>query len=149
MPYVATGESRDSYITGVRPGGRYGVLHDVEKRRDNLPENVFHFIKDGVQRDERMRRNEEESRARTRLEMFAKVPGQHRGGTRLSGNGGGADAGGGSGVGGATEQSAAMQKLELETQTRERRAALLELYQRDREEWELDLGARGLATRRA
>ncbi|KAG5508291.1 hypothetical protein JIQ42_08213 [Leishmania sp. Namibia] len=139
MRYYASGESRESYITGIRPGGRYGAVHDVEKRRDNLPENVFHYIKEGVQREERLRQNEEEARARIRLEMFAKKPAQRRG------SGAAKEAEGG----GVAEQSAAMSQLERETQTRERRAALQELYRRDREDWETQLGARGLATRRS
>lgn len=140
MPYHATGESRDSYITGVRPGGRYGVLHDVEKRRDNLPDNVFFFIKDGVQREERMRCNEEEARARIRLEMFEKKPPRSTGDAASSSLGGIG--------GGVAAQSAAMSKLERETQTRERREALLALYQHDREEWQSILNVRGLAAKR-
>nr|CAJ2466450.1 unnamed protein product [Leishmania braziliensis] len=138
MRYYASGESRESYITGIRPGGRYGTVHDVEKRRDNLPENVFHYIKEGVQREECLRRNEEEARARIRLEMFSKKPGQHRGNVATIAAESGGDA----------EQSEAMSQLERETQTRERRAALQELYQRDRREWEVRLGSRGLATQR-
>ncbi|KAG5487691.1 hypothetical protein LSCM1_08054 [Leishmania martiniquensis] len=139
MRYYASGESRESYVTGVRPGGRYGAMHDVEKRRDNLPENVFHYIKEGVQREERLRQNEEEARARIHLEMFARKPGQRRGSVCA------VDTESGS----VAEQSAAMSQLERETQTRERRAALQELYRRDREDWEAQLGARGLATRRS
>ncbi|CAC9438734.1 conserved hypothetical protein [Leishmania infantum JPCM5] len=138
MPYYPSGESRESYITGIRPGGRYGAVHDVEKRRDNLPDNVFHYIKEAVQREERLRCNEEEERARIRLKMFAKKPGQHRG------NGATLAAGGSGGA----EQSVAISQLECETLTRERRTALQELYQRERKEWEIQLGARGLATHR-
>lgn len=133
MPYYATGESRDSYITGVRPGNRYGAPHDVEKRRDNLPDNVFNYIKDGVQREQRQQRTEEDARARTRLEMFARAP-RPRGGQ----------------AGGASRDATPqMSQVERESENRERHAALAELYARERAEWEEELGARGLATQRA
>ncbi|GET85516.1 hypothetical protein, conserved [Leishmania tarentolae] len=138
MRYYPSGDSRESYITGIRPGGRYGAMHDVEKRRDNLPDNVFHYMKDAVQREELLRLNEEEERARIRLEMFAKKPGRRWGNAST-------DA---AGTSGSAEQSVAISKLEYETVTRERRTALQGLYQRELREWEVQLRARGLATQR-
>ncbi|KPA73582.1 hypothetical protein ABB37_09714 [Leptomonas pyrrhocoris] len=138
MPYHATGESRDSYITGVRPGCRYGAAHDVEKRRDNLPDNVFSYIKEGAQWEQRQQRIDEEARARTRLEMFARPPKAR----------GGAAAGSSSGSPQATASSQ-VRRLEQESANRERHAALTELYARERQEWEEKLGNRGLAIQRA
>ena len=136
MPYYATGENRDSYITGIRPGSRYGAAHDVEKRRDNLPDNVFHYIKEGVQRELRQQRIEEYTRARTRLDMFARPPK-----TRTANNAN-------SDSGAAAEAAPQVSQLEQESDNRERHAALRELYARERQEWEEQLGARGLATQR-
>lgn len=136
MPYYATGESRDSYITGVRPGNRYGVAHDVEKRRDNLPDNVFNYVTDGVLREQRQQRTDEDARARTRLEMFERTPRQR----------GGPQSGAGAGAGTSTPQ---IGQLERESENRERHAALAELYARERGEWEEQLGDRGLATQRS
>lgn len=48
--YYPTGQNRDSYISGVRPCGKFGVFHDVNARRDNLPESIFSLIKDEVDR---------------------------------------------------------------------------------------------------
>jgi hypothetical protein len=136
MPYYATGENRDSYITGIRPGCRYGVPHDVEKRRDNLPDNVFSYIKEGVQREQRQRRIEEEGRARMRLEMFARVPKAR-----------GREAGMASSSSGGV--AAQMGQLEREAENRQRHAALSELYERERQQWAEQLGSRGLATTRS
>ncbi|KAG5511879.1 hypothetical protein JKF63_07704 [Porcisia hertigi] len=138
MPYYSSGEGRDSFITGIRPGGRYGVLHDVEKRRDNLPAHIFHYIKNDVLREERVRSNEEEARARIRVEMFSRKCGHHARNSAIAS----------AGSHGGSEQSAAMSQLERAAEVRERRAALLELYQRDREEWDMLLGERGLAAHR-
>lgn len=127
MPYYGTGESRDSYITGVRPGGRYGAPHDVNQRRDGLPENVFSYIRDGVQREERMKRNEDDARARIRLELLA-----GKGARRVA-------------TGPSPAQLKAMEQINTINETRDRHAALAELYKQEMEEWEEQLGDRGLA----
>ncbi|KPI85428.1 hypothetical protein ABL78_5518 [Leptomonas seymouri] len=143
MPYYASGESRDSYITGVRPGCRYGAPHDVEKRRDNLPDNVFNYVKEGVLREQRQQRIDEDVRARTRLEMFARPP-HIRGGA--AGHANSCSSGGSSGH--PADAASQMSQLERESETRERHAALMELYERERQEWEEKLGVRGLTAQR-
>lgn len=131
MRYQPTGVDRDSYISGLRPGGKYGAAHDVNQRRDNLPDNVFSYIRDGVVREERARLNEEEARARTRLELAS-----GKGGKRMINNT-------------PAERQANAEALEAETEVQARNEALKELYARELAEWEDMLGQRGLATQRA
>lgn len=125
MPYYATGQDRDSYISGVRPCGKYGGLHDVNQRRDNLPDNVFGYIRDGVLREERLRLTELEARSRTRTEM-------------IIGNGGKKMAGGAAG-----DERKAVQALEERAQIEARHEALLALYTAERASWDAQLAAKG------
>eukprot|EP00744_Colponema_vietnamica_P011973 GILI01016818.1.p1 GENE.GILI01016818.1~~GILI01016818.1.p1 ORF type:complete len:129 (-),score=29.72 GILI01016818.1:89-475(-) len=51
MPYIPTGTDRDSYISGIRRGNGRSALHDVNARRDNLPDNVFRYLKEQVDKE--------------------------------------------------------------------------------------------------
>lgn len=128
MPFYATGEGRESYITGIRPSGKFGEYHDVEKRRDNLPGNVFSFIKEGVVREERMRLAEEERRYAGRMMYIYGTTGK-----KMSG-------------GTSADEMREIKKMEELDQMQRRHKALLELYTQEREQWESELGEKGLAT---
>ncbi|CCW64024.1 unnamed protein product [Phytomonas sp. EM1] len=125
--YFPTGVDRDSYISGVRPQGRYGAPHDVNKRRDNLPDHIFNSIRDEVIREERLRLNEEETLARSRLTLTS-----GKGGKKMFGDNSG------------NEQSV-VDSMELVAQKEWRHQALKCLYDREREEWERLLASHGLA----
>ncbi|ORC93307.1 uncharacterized protein TM35_000011840 [Trypanosoma theileri] len=126
MPYYPTGKDRDSYISGIRPGCRFGALHDVNKRRDNLPEHVFATIRDQVINEERVRLVDEESRALVRLQLAS---GQH--GKRMAG--------------GATgDEQREMKRMENIESISARYRALLELYSQEMEQWKAELALRGL-----
>lgn len=128
--YYSSGDGRDSYITGVRPSGKYGELHDVSKRRDNLPENVYNSLREGVFLESRMRLNDEEARANSRLLMASGKGGKR---TTSSTNGG---------------AKQALEAMDVEAQTAERHTALAELYAREACLWDELLGYRGLVAER-
>ncbi|CAD2222983.1 hypothetical protein AGDE_00471 [Angomonas deanei] len=128
--YRPTGLDRDSYISGVRPTGAYGAPHDVDARRDNLPDNVFNYVASGVQREDRLREIEQDRRARIRLDIET-----GKGGKRMANSGG-------SHVAQTSEQLAAI------ADTQDRHAALLDLYQQEAAAWDDLLAQRGLATKR-
>eukprot|EP00796_Vickermania_ingenoplastis_P008603 gene8603-6039_t len=127
MPFYSTGEGRDSYITGIRPSGRFGEFHDVEQRRDNLPANVFSFVKEGVIREERMRLAENERRYAGHMQYIYGTTGKKM-------------AGGTSG-----DELREIKKMEAADQLQKRHDALGELYSKERELWEAQLAGKGLA----
>lgn len=129
--YYPTGLDRDSYISGVRPSGKYGAAHDVNQRRDNLPDNVFNYVKDSVIREERMRLDEEEARAQVRLENAS-----GKGGKRMINNT-------------PAERQANAEAMEAETEAQERNEALKALYAEELATWETMLRERGVSTQRA
>ncbi|RNF01416.1 hypothetical protein TraAM80_06979 [Trypanosoma rangeli] len=126
MPYIPTGKDRDSYISGVRPGCKFGAMHDVSKRRDNLPEHVFAPIRDQVIQEERLRLVDEEARANVRLQLFSGKKGK-----RMAG---GADG----------DERQELERVENVESVRARHRALLELYSVEREQWRMELEKRGL-----
>lgn len=127
MPFYASGEGRESYITGVRPSGPYGEFHDVEKRRDNLPTNVFSYIKEGVIREERMRLVAEERGHQARMEMiYGRCSKKMAGGT-------------------AGDELREIKKMEEADQMQKRHEGLQKLYTQEKEEWEQLLARKGLA----
>ncbi|CCW69770.1 unnamed protein product [Phytomonas sp. Hart1] len=125
--YFPNGVDRDSYISGVRPQGKFGAAHDVYKRRDNLPDNVFNSIRDEVLREERLRLNEEGVLVRARLTIA-----NGKGGKKMLDG----DKGNRQGLVDAMEQI---------TQNECRHQALKNLYKQDREEWTTLLASRGLS----
>lgn len=127
MPYYPTGDGRESYITGIRPSGRFGEYHDVDQRRDNLPSNVFSYIKGSVAREERMRLAEEEKRYAGHMKYIYGTTGKKM-------------AGGTSG-----DELREIKKMEEMDQMQRRHGALLKLYADEKEQWERELGEKGLA----
>lgn len=128
--YHPTGLDRDSYISGVRPGARFGAFHDVSKRRDNLPDSVFATLRDGVVREERTRMIEGEVRARARLKLAS-----GKGGKRMINNT-------------PADRQANVDRMEAAIELRDRSEALRELYAFETAQWEEMLGQRGLASMR-
>lgn len=76
MIYRPTGECRESYLTGIRPSGPFGEYHDVKKRRDNLPDNVFAYVRDGVEREELFRIAAQERRLGSRMMYMSGTSGK-------------------------------------------------------------------------
>ncbi|KEG13727.1 hypothetical protein DQ04_00821050 [Trypanosoma grayi] len=127
MPYYPTGKDRDSYISGVRPGGKFGALHDVNKRRDNLPGHVFATIRDEVIQEERSRLVDEEVRARVRLLLASGKQGK-----RMAG-------------GAVGDEHREIKRVENIESVNARYRALLELYSQEMEQWKEELTQRGLS----
>nr|CCC93501.1 conserved hypothetical protein [Trypanosoma congolense IL3000] len=127
MRYFSSGVDRDSYASGVRPGGQQPMMHDVSKRRDNLPDNVFAYIRDQVLMEERVRMVNEDLRARARL---VQASGAH--GKRIAG-------------GFAGDERRELQRVADAESTNARHRALLELYTLDMERWRSELAQRGLS----
>ncbi|RNF21910.1 uncharacterized protein Tco025E_03240 [Trypanosoma conorhini] len=126
MRYHPTGKDRDSYISGVRPGGKFGAMHDVSKRRDNLPEHIFATIRDQVVQEERLRLVDEEARACARLQMSS-----GKSGKRVAG-------------GAAEDERQELERVSNFESVQARHRALLELYSREKEQWTTELEKRGL-----
>lgn len=124
MTYRSTGCDRDSYISGAARGGRgQFVFHDVNSRRDNLPNNVFQYLKDQVAREQYEAYIYQNQKANNQIDTTGK-------GRRIQG---GDDV--------AKEQQF-MEKVELNT---ERHMKLKQLYANEMRKWETELHARGLA----
>ena len=125
MAYRSSGTGRDSYIAGAgaRPGR---TPHDVNARRDNLPDNVFQYLKDQVAREQYEGFVYDQQRAK-----YAAMAGQGRGGKRIVAS----DAG-------VAEE---VQRFEDVQVAAERHARLGALYHQEWQQWEAELAARGLA----
>jgi hypothetical protein len=122
MVYFPTGCDRDSYIAGVRPGGGAHAPHNVAARRDNLPDNVFAYLKEKVTFEQFEANRVEEARLRNKV-----MNSTGRGGKRIpqdTGNG--------------------MEELELTESSIRRHLALRELYMNEAQQWEGKLNAKGL-----
>lgn len=131
MPYWPTGQDRDSYISGVRPGAsKWGAVHDVNARRDNLPDNVFSYISEGVAREERLRQVEQDKIAVTRMQIANGKGGKKMPGAR------------------AVDANAAMNDMEQLSILNDRHEALVALYAQERAQWEQMLSSKGLAMTR-
>lgn len=129
MPrYYPSGDGRESYILNIRPGVPFAEFHDVEKRRDGLPLNVFSYIRDGVHLEEQKRLDTEERRIAARMEYLS--------GTQSKKMAGGA-------VG---DEIREVKRMEEVDRSQCRNKQLHALYALDRERWEEELAGRGLAT---
>ncbi|KAG8347115.1 hypothetical protein TRVL_02061 [Trypanosoma vivax] len=127
MRYYPSGVERDSYISGVRPGKKFGVTHDVNKRRDNLPAHIFNNLREAVLQEERLRLVEEEERARAQILQFSSKHGKRM-------------AGGSSG-----DARRELQRVSAFEMVNARHRALLELYSLEMEQWMGELAQRGLS----
>ncbi|EAN77740.1 uncharacterized protein TEOVI_000396400 [Trypanosoma equiperdum] len=127
MRYYPTGLDRDSHISGVRPGGGAPVSHDVNKRRDNLPDHVFASIREEVLMEERMRHVNAEARARAQL---IQASGTH--GKRMAG-------------GSVGDDRRELERVSSAEAVNARHRALLELYSLEMEGWKEELAERGLS----
>ncbi len=72
--YQSTGNDRDAYISGVRPGGVHAhAPHDANARRDTLPDNVFRYLKEQVTREQYDADQHAEARAAFAVNAGAKA----------------------------------------------------------------------------
>lgn len=127
MTYRPTGCDRDSYISGVRPGGGGPALHNVYARRDTLPDNVFGYLKEKVTREQYEANTAEELRMRNTI-----LNSTGAGGKRIAG--------------GATGDWEALgQQLDRMGSVSQRHESLKSLYEREWSTWEQELASRGLA----
>lgn len=125
MAYRSSGTGRDSYIAGAgaRPNR---TPHDVNARRDNLPDNVFQYLKEQVAREQYEGFVYEQQKAK-----YAAMAGQGRGGKRIVAS----DAG-------VAEE---VERFENVKRAAERHGRLRELYSAEWSQWESELAQRGLA----
>lgn len=130
MPYRPTGCDRDCYISGVRPGGGGPALHNPNARRDNLPDNVFGYLKERVAREQYEANAAEEARARNTI-----MNSTGKGGKRIAG-------------GSTGDWEALGQQLDRMSSVSERHDALKKLYQSEWQQWESALASKGLALTR-
>jgi hypothetical protein len=127
MTYRPTGCDRDSYISGVRAGGGGPALHNPHARRDNLPDNVFGYLKERVAREQFEANAVEEARARNTI-----MNSTGKGGKRIAG-------------GSTGDWEALGQQLDRMASVSERHEALKKLYQSEWSAWENALAIKGLA----
>eukprot|EP00758_Cryptobia_borreli_P008174 Tbor_TRINITY_DN5369_c3_g2::TRINITY_DN5369_c3_g2_i15::g.3957::m.3957 len=127
MPYHPTGVDRDSYISGIRQGNGRPIFHDVSARRDNLPDNVYRYIKEQVERERYEEYSNAEKRGRNQIE--------HCKGRRVH-----------------TNNNNTMDNINNEEyilngiyEADNRHVKLKMLYEREMQEWERELAAKGLA----
>lgn len=125
--YRPTGCDRDSYISGVRRGGGGAALHDVNARRDNLPDNVFAYLKESVAREAFESGSAEEARIRHTV-------------MNASGKGGKRIAGGATG-----DWESLGNKLTAMESVGRRHTALSQLYAAEMADWSAQLAMKGLA----
>lgn len=124
MPYRPSGLDRDSYITGVRTGNGRSALHDVNARRDNLPDNVFRYLKEQVDKE--------------RFDSFAAE--ERRGLNQIG-------ASKGRRIVPPRDGMSAMEadRLTVQEDVNRKYHKLKELYERERRQWEEELAQRGIA----
>jgi hypothetical protein len=120
------GVGRDSYLRqGVRPADYHP--HDVNARRDNLPDNVFNYLKAQAAREEFAHYVHETQKARA----LAVMTSGHGGKKMQTGDTGAA----------RVEQAV----LGAQVRMAERAKCLRELYTAERAQWDSELRDRGLA----
>ena len=123
MPYRPSGCDRDSYISGV--GVKVSsAFHNVDARRDNLPDNVFHYLKEQVAREQFQSFAAQEERARVQMAAGSM-------GKRMA-------------VGSGEETIAEMKDLGGAEKRARRHAQLKQLYYEEMRAWETELNVRGI-----
>lgn len=129
MPkYFPSGDGRESYILNIRPGAPFAEFHDVTKRRDNLPLNVFEYLKEGVFLEEQKKTDDKHRRIAARVEYLSGPKGK-----KMSG-------------GAAGDAIRQVKEMEEVDRTQFRHRQLRKLYSAEREDLEKELAERGLAT---
>jgi hypothetical protein len=128
MPYRATGQDRDSYITGRRAPGASSVGANINARRDTLPENVFNYLKDQVAREQYEYYIYQNQKANNQLANGKR-------GRRIL-------------QGGETAEQAEEKQLARTEHATFRHVLLKELYDAELGQWEAELNAKGLALER-
>ena len=127
MPYRATGQDRDSYITGRRAPGAVSAV-DVNARRDTLPDNVFNYLKEQAAREQYEAYIYSNQRANNQLQSGKR-------GRRIL-------------QGGETAEQAEEKQLARTERAAIRHVMLKELYDAEFAGWETELNAKGLAIER-
>ena len=121
MTYRATGTDRDSYIAGRRHAPNN--VHDINARRDNLPENVFRYLQEQVSREQFEVYTYENQRAANQLQVGK------RGRRILHDNG-------------VEHEDSILSQVEMQAQ---RHQQLVALYAKEAALWEEELAAKGYA----
>jgi hypothetical protein len=119
------GSGRDSYLLGKQRPSAYRP-HDINARRDQLPDNVFAYLKEQADREHFEHYVYETQKARVMAEV-----GSGRGGKRIQADDTGAAA-----------ESA---KLTAEQRMVQRHLRVKELYAAERRAWDAELKQRGLS----
>ena len=123
--YQSTGADRDSYISGVRPGGIHAhAPHDVNARRDTLPDNVFQYLKEQVTREQYDADRHAEARAALVINASAKA------GKRIAVCG---------------DVASEMKSLSSAQSLATRHLEIKALYEQEMAQWSAQLAQRGLA----
>jgi hypothetical protein len=119
------GSGRDSYLQGKQRPSAYRP-HDINARRDQLPDNVFNYLKEQADREHFEHYVYETQKARVLA-----IVGSGRGGKRIQTS----DAG-------AADEAA---RLAAEQRMAERHMKVKLLYDAERRAWDAELRQRGLA----
>ena len=130
------GSGRDSYLLGKQRPSAYRP-HDINARRDQLPDNVFNYLKEQADREHFEHYVYETRKARVLAEV-----GSGKGGKKI--NNESSTMGellGGSGAAPSDETS----KLGAEQRMVERHLRVKELYAAEKKQWDHELRQRGLA----
>lgn len=123
------GSGRDSYLLGKQRPSAYRP-HDINARRDQLPDNVFNYLKEQADREHFEHYVYETQKARVLA-----VVGNGRGGKKI--NASSADA-----AAGAVDETS---QLASEQRMVQRHLRVKELYATERKQWDNELRQRGLA----
>jgi hypothetical protein len=128
MPYRPSGLDRDSYITGVRTGNGRSAIHDVNARRDNLPDNVFRYLKEQVDKE--------------RFDSFAAE--ERRGKNQIGASKGRRIVPPRDGM-----SVVEAERLTVQEEVDRKHYELKALYEHERRQWEKELAERGIALEKA
>lgn len=128
MTYRRTGVDRDSYISG-RTAGQHPGGHDINARRDNLPPNVFQYLKEQVAREHYESYIYQNQRANNQLAVG-------KAGRRIL-------------LGGESAEQAEERALAHVKHRAERHQELRQLYAVEAAQWAEELRAKGLALERS
>ena len=119
------GSGRDSYLLGKQRPSAYRP-HDINTRRDQLPDNVFNYLKEQADREHFQHYVYETQKARVLA-----IVGSGRGGKKIHTN----DAG-------VAEEGS---QLYAAQQMVQRHMQVKQLYEAERRQWDAELRQRGLA----
>ena len=123
---TAMGTGRDSYIRLGRPGWKPAV-HNINERRDNLPDNVFSYLKEKAEKEQFEWISQQERQERVRAELLTAT----KSGKRIVP----ADDG-------LAEEASGLEAMRVSAVRHEQLKAL---YMREMQQWSAELAAKGFA----